>query len=99
MFALVFGEKWREAGIYAQILIFMMMLKMITSPLTYTFFIAGKLKEDFIYHVGILISIIVSLYIGLIYFDTNIALIFFSFSYAIWYFIYLFRSYNFSVYV
>ena len=46
MFALVFGEKWREAGIYAQILIFLHSLKLIISPLSYIFFIARKQKVE-----------------------------------------------------
>ena len=96
LFALIFGEKWRDAGIYARILISMIMLKMVVSPLTYTFFIAGKLREDFIYHIGVLITSTFSLYFGLRYFDIYFTLIIFSGSYIFWYLIYLFKSYKFA---
>lgn len=96
LFAFVFGEKWRDAGVYARILISMIMLKMVVSPLTYTFFIAGRLREDFIYHIGVLITSTFSLYYGLRYFDINFTLVIFSGSYIFWYLIYLFKSYKFA---
>jgi O-antigen/teichoic acid export membrane protein len=96
LFQWAFGDNWREAGVYAQILIVMMMLKLIVSPLSYTFFIADKLQLDFIFHAGILVSTAFFLFIGLIFFDLNTGLIFFSITYSLWYFIYLIIGYKYS---
>lgn len=96
LFQWVFGEKWREAGVYAQILIVMMMLKLIVSPLTYTFLIADHLRLDFVLHVGILFTTALTLYLGLAFFDLKTGLISFSVSYSMWYLIYLIFGYKYS---
>lgn len=97
LFQWTFGEKWRDAGVYAQIFIIMMMLKLIVSPLSYTFFIVGKLKLDFVFHIGILISTSFFLIIGLKYYNVNIALLSFGITYSVWYIIYLVKSYEFTI--
>lgn len=96
LFGFAFGEKWQEAGIYAQLLILMMMLKLIISPLTYTFFIVGKLKLDFIYHIGILLSTTFVLWMGFKFLNIKMGLLFFGLSHSIWYVFYLYKSYQYS---
>lgn len=96
LFGFAFGETWREAGVYAQLLIVMMILRLIASPLSYTFFIAGKLKLDFIFHIGIMLTTSLALYIGLYYFSIEVGLFLFSLTYSLWYFLYLIEGYKFS---
>jgi O-antigen/teichoic acid export membrane protein len=96
LFHWAFGHNWREAGVYSQILIVMMMLKLIVSPLSYTFFIVGKLQLDFIFHIGILATTALSLYVGLAFFDLKTGLLLFCISYSLWYLTYLFISYQYS---
>lgn len=96
LFGFAFGEEWLEAGIYAQFLIVMMMLKLVVSPLSYTFFIVGKLRLDFLFHLGILTTTAFFLYFGLVFFNLMIGLLLFGLSYSIWYIIYLFLGYKYS---
>ena len=97
MFALVFGEKWREAGIYAQILVIMLSSKLIVSPLSYLFFIAKKQKEDFIWHIWMLISNSIVFYIMLkLEYKVEMVLLAFSLNYTLIYLIYIIRSYLFT---
>ena len=56
IFEVFFGEKWRRAGIYAQLLAVMVFFKLIVSPVSYVFFIYKRLKEDFILHIYMLAS-------------------------------------------
>lgn len=56
LFAFFFGEKWREAGVYSQILIVLFTARMVVSPLTYMYFVAQRQREDFIWHIWMLIS-------------------------------------------
>jgi O-antigen/teichoic acid export membrane protein len=96
LFGFAFGESWSEAGVYSQLLIVMMSLKLIVSPLSYTFFIAGKLKLDFIFHIGIMVSTSLALFIGLHFFGIEIGLFLFALSYSIWYVLYLIKGYQFT---
>jgi O-antigen/teichoic acid export membrane protein len=97
LFEWAFGHNWRDAGVYSQILIIMMMLKLIVSPLSYTFFIAGKLQLDFIFHIGILSTTTLFFYLGLAYFDLKVGLLLFSILYSFWYMVYLFIGYKYSI--
>jgi O-antigen/teichoic acid export membrane protein len=45
-FAFFFGEQWREAGRYAQIIGGMYLIRFVSSPLSFTFFVAGRQGED-----------------------------------------------------
>jgi O-antigen/teichoic acid export membrane protein len=45
MFHLIFGSNWKEAGIYAQILIFSILVEFITAPLGSLFNVLEKQKE------------------------------------------------------
>ena len=42
LFVLFFGEEWREAGVYARILMPMFMLQFIVSPLSSMFLVAEQ---------------------------------------------------------
>lgn len=97
LFAIVFGEKWKQAGIFARILSIMFLANLITSPLTFLYFIANKQREDFILHIWMLISTIGAFLLGnYVWGTTNAILLCYSINFTIIYMIYLFRSYTFS---
>jgi O-antigen/teichoic acid export membrane protein len=97
LFGFVFGEKWIESGVFAQILIFMFLFKLIVSPLSYSFFIKGKLKEDMYWHIYMFISNILIFLVGFRITESyNIILMVYSLNYSLIYLAYLFRSYQFS---
>jgi O-antigen/teichoic acid export membrane protein len=95
IFAFAFGEKWREAGHYSQILGVMFFFRFTVSPLTYVFYIANKQKLDFFLHLLFIVIGFISLYIGLKKFENiNTSLWIFSISYSIIYLVYLYFSYS-----
>ncbi len=97
IFAFALGEKWRIAGSYSQIMVFLLFTGFITSPLTYMYYVADKLREDFIFHIYILASMFLVFYIS-VQFTTNIYTILTTYviNYVIIYLVYLVRSYQFS---
>jgi O-antigen/teichoic acid export membrane protein len=97
VFAFIFGEKWRLAGVFSALLAPMFYLKLVVSPLTYVFFITKKMKEDFYLHLLVLVLTTSFLYGSYHLFHTSEAVIAgFSVSYCIIYLYYLIRSYQLS---
>lgn len=98
IFAIVFGEKWRGAGHYSQILGIMFFFRFIISPLTYVFYIARKQKLDFVLHLLFIVFGFVTLYVGIRKFNNiDLSLWMFSVSYSCLYLIYFYFSYKFSL--
>ena len=98
IFAFVFGEKWRFAGVYTQITGPLFLFRFIVSPLTYVYYIAAKQREDFVLHILFVVAGFFTLLIGLKYYNSvTMALGIFVFSYCIIYLIYLIRSYKLSM--
>ena len=96
LFAFVFGEKWRMAGVFSQILAPLMYLRFVVSPLTYTFYIAKKQKIDLIGQTCTFILTIGSMILGVYYNSIDLALYYYCVSASIMYLIYLSLSYRFS---
>jgi O-antigen/teichoic acid export membrane protein len=97
IFKILFGPEWGTAGVYAQIMVIMLLPKFIVSPLSYMYIIARKQVEDFYLHIYILLSTIFSFYLAYkLYGTTEKMLLFFSINYAIIYFIYFIRAHKFS---
>lgn len=97
LFVFAFGKPWLQAGEFSQILALMFMAKFIVSPLAYIYYIYGKLREDFIIHIWILLSCFICFWIGFEYLkSTNWALVLFSANYFFIYLLYYFRSYYFA---
>lgn len=95
IFTVVFGENWRTAGIYSQIMGSMFFFRFIVSPLTFVYYIRGKQREDFFLHILMVVFGLLSLYIGYrMYNNAEKMLFFYSISYSIIYIIYFFRSYQ-----
>jgi len=96
IFAFVFGENWRIAGEFAQIMVPMLFLSFIISPLSYLLYIANKQKYDFFGHIILIIIILISIFIGLHYDSEKMILIFFSIGYSSVYLLYLLYSFYLS---
>ena len=97
LFKTIFGDKWEISGHYAQIMIFMLFIKFISSPLSYTFTLMGKQKLDLYLHIGILFFLILTVIVT-VYFSLNVEdfLILITSVFSIIYLIYLIKSYEFS---
>jgi O-antigen/teichoic acid export membrane protein len=85
LFAWIFGEKWRMAGEYAQILTPMAFLQFITSPLSSMFMIAEKQKIDLLWQICLLILVVISFFGSKLYSTEKIAIAIFSASYCLMY--------------
>jgi O-antigen/teichoic acid export membrane protein len=57
IFAFFFGNQWREAGVYAQILSGMFLLRFVVSPMSYVLIIANRQKLDFVLHIIVLLGV------------------------------------------
>ncbi len=64
IFYLVFGSNWKEAGIYAQILIFSILVEFITAPLGSLFNVLEKQKEALRFNLFLMLLRFAALVIG-----------------------------------
>jgi O-antigen/teichoic acid export membrane protein len=98
IFNLAFGNKWTQAGVFAQYLGFLFLLRFIISPLTYVYYIVGKLKEDFLLHILFLIVTTLSFVVTDMVTDNKDMLILsYSLAYSFIYIVYFIRCYQFSL--
>lgn len=97
LFALVFGQQWRVAGEFARILALMFGIRLITNPLSYSYFVIGKQREDFWLHVYIGISTVLLLWAGgQLGWSGSQTMIAYSANYFVFYAVFLVRSWQFS---
>ena len=97
VFVFAFGEEWREAGIYAQILMPMFLMQFIGSPLSSMFLVAEKQKTDFFLQICLFLGILSAIYGGYYFYGTARAtLILYSLVYTTKYIVELLLSYKFS---
>ena len=96
LFAFVFGDKWRVAGEFAQIMTPMFYIKFVVSPLSYTFFIVNKQNLNFYGQIFLFLGILVSIISSIYYKDEYILVFLFSLTYSFVYIIYLIFSFKFS---
>ena len=96
-FDLVFGEKWKIAGVFAQYLMPMFFLQFIVSPLSSMFLVAEKQKADLILQICLLLSLLTSFFIGIkLHFNADKIIICFGIVYCFKYLVELYLSYKFS---
>lgn len=99
IFAVVFGQQWGVAGEFARILALMFGIRLITNPLSYSYFVVGKQREDFWLHVYIGISTMLLLWTGgRLGWSGSQTMIAYSANYFIFYAVFLGRSWQFSHY-
>lgn len=92
-FALVFGDNWRLAGEYAQILTPMFFLQFIVSPLSCMYMISGNQREDLFLQLLIIFMVIIIFSFDLFIRDTFIM---FTVFYSCIYILVLYRVFRFS---
>lgn len=94
---LLFGDQWAAAGKFLNILLLMFFFKFISSPLSFIFYIVNRQREDFIWHIYILATTLLVLYMGaVIYKDILVTIKLYSINFSIIYLIYLVRSFQLS---
>lgn len=97
IFELVFGEQWRIAGGYVQIMTFMYFLSFVVSPLSNMFIIAEKQKIDLMIQIFLFTFICVSFIAGYsIFRKPEAAILLYTITYSIKYILELYLSYKFS---
>ncbi len=94
---IIFGPEWAPAGDYIRILTLLFFLRFIVSPLSTVLFITGKQVYKLIWEFFAVSSIIISFWVGFVYYDEYIALGIYSFSLSFLYIILLLISYNFAI--
>ena len=97
IFVFVFGENWRVAGEFAQIMTPMFFLNFIVNPLSYTFFIAQKQKLNLIGQFALLVLTIIAICIGMQFNNEYLTVMAFAISYSFVYIFYLGISFKFSL--
>lgn len=78
LFEFIFGENWRVAGVYSQILTPFLFLVFITSPLTYVPLLLNRQRKAFAIDIVYLVLRVLALVTGLWYGSAIIAIIAFS---------------------
>lgn len=89
VFSLVFGDKWREAGVYTQWLAPFIFLVFITTPMGTLPSVLGKQKQELVFQTTLLIGRIVSLIVGGTLHDPRIAIALYAGSSALAWFVYM----------
>jgi len=96
IFVFILGAKWQEAGKISQILAGMYFFRFIVSPLTYVYYLKGKLKEDFYNHIYFLVSNLFIFLVCIRFFSAYQVLGLYAINYSLIYLFVFFRSYYFS---
>lgn len=93
----LFSDKWIGAIEFFDIMLVMFFFKFISSPLSFIFYIVNKQKEDFFWHIYIIITNCLVLYVGAVVYDhIFLTLKLYTINFSIIYCIYLVRSYQIS---
>jgi O-antigen/teichoic acid export membrane protein len=95
-FAFVFGEQWRTAGEYAQIMSPFFMLSFTASILSRTTYIAEKQKQDMLWQIVLFLLITPALLIGAWTKQPLHSLFLYTLSYSVMYLIYLWMCFRYS---
>lgn len=93
LFVFAFGPEWAEAGRVALILLPLFAMRFVSSPLSYTFFIAEKQPVDLVWQVCLFLMTVVTLTAFDTYQNTLGA---YAFGYGLMYVMYLYLSFRFS---
>lgn len=93
LFEWVFGDEWKTAGDYAQILSFIFLFQFISAPLNNIFLISEKQKQELVWQIIFFFGSTASIFIGYAIFNTVTGtLITFAFSKALAYLIGIFMT-------
>ena len=93
LFAVAFGEPWRQAGTIAVWLMPMFAMRFVASPLSYVFYIAGKQRVDLVWQCALALMTL-GAFTLLNNFESSVKA--YGFGYAGLYVVYLILSYRYS---
>lgn len=96
VFAFVFGEEWREAGVYAQLLTPFYFLSFVASPLSRTLYVTERQREDLFWQVGLFVLTGGALLTGAWLDSERLSIGLYAAAYSAMYLIYLGMSYRFA---
>jgi O-antigen/teichoic acid export membrane protein len=97
IFGFVFGQNWRPAGEFARVLALMFGIRLITNPLSYSYFVVGRQREDLLLHVYIGASTVLLLWAGgQLGWSGTQTMVAYSANYFVFYAVFLARSWQFS---
>jgi O-antigen/teichoic acid export membrane protein len=97
LFALLFGEKWRVSGEYAQLMCPMFFLRFISNPLSVVAIIAQKNRYELLWQAGLLMLLVLSaLSHYFVLLDAKKFIVLFMIIYSILDLTYLFANYKFA---
>lgn len=96
IFGWLFGESWRVAGEYAQILTPMFFLQFITSPLSAMFMIAQKQRQDLLWQILLLAATGIAILAGYFFSRIQLSFVFFSAAYCLMYSVNGLMTYRFA---
>lgn len=95
IFSIIFGESWRVAGEYAQVLIPMYFLQFLASPLGNMSVVSNKPKIDLYWQLFLIFIVIFSILIGYYIFNNSFTTVFlFSLAYSLSYLLNLLITYK-----
>jgi O-antigen/teichoic acid export membrane protein len=98
LFSFVFGARWEEAGVIAQILSILYAFKFIASPLSYVTYISNRQWIGLIIDVALLVMLFSIYYVATTYhLHYTTSLLMFSLSYSALYFLTFYMSYKYTV--
>lgn len=97
IFALVFGEEWRESGEYARLMCLMFAFQFVASPLSAIFTIAEKLAHDMAFQILTFVSVSVAFAVGTFVFnDAKITVLLYSAVYSLRYAFQIYYAHQYS---
>ncbi|MCY4364083.1 MAG: oligosaccharide flippase family protein [Gammaproteobacteria bacterium] len=96
IFAFIFGEDWREAGLYATILAPMALFRLVCAPLGGVLFIREKLKLVLFLQSLFFLMVALSLALGWVYDDAVLMVVFLSVSGCLFYLVQALNSFRLS---
>ena len=97
LFEYIFGESWREAGKYAQILVPLYFFQFITTPITHLPLFAEKHFTDFLWQITLFFLVTLVFITGFFVRDLSIVFIMLTASYVLMYTVAFFISYKLSI--
>jgi O-antigen/teichoic acid export membrane protein len=96
LFSFLFGEQWKMAGEYTQILSVMFFVGFSASALSYSFYIVERQHYDLVWQLILFFLTTTALFVGYYQQSSILSIFLFSVAYTLMYFIYLFMSYKLS---
>jgi len=96
LFSFIFGDRWRMAGEYAQIMSVLLFFKLTISPLYFTLYVANKQNYRLVWSVLLFVFTTTAFFVGVYFKSPKISVLCFSIAYSMMYILLFFLGYKFS---